>query len=1133
METSKIPARLQRAARDISRLPPELHEPILSQLHFADVVRLALSPSASSLLHESIRSSDEWRWLFHSHLTPIMVSWAALDDLCWLWCSRTWSALWLGRRLGPSRRRQTRDIMRGVFFYSSQELKDEYGSATRNWSRENYSDTVSEDALAEVMKQDLQTLVVSLFRVFMGSKGGMREYRVGAYFSLAFWRLHRGLGPAERRAVALFLPEVVRHAVIRGERIPGQWDQSETWQQRMEKAPTEDTITRCADALVSRVWTHEQVLVMLPVLRQALNMINLAQAAELDAMVDLYDRHPGILKEPRAPNSPRKNVDHSRHKLRDDANRARGRAAFVPRKTHADPNPHGAPGTVMVGNHRFRHAHLALIPYNWCLHLFDSVTRTNPLGNATQHSVYPAELHGKLRVALAGFEYTYGHGTTDDTDITRRPRISTSSRDGPYYLLHIDGIYGCPKPSTEIRWLEAFVECVDWMSQAFAEECAHARRACFSDEPAADVIRYKTRVMSAKDYDDLVKTTSPKDIARHLCLDADVCENKGGKYEGVLPSLLALHTPSFESRKGKEIALHLLQKQGTIASIDIGRLIYESLIDKITYHIQYPRLGEPTASVYRRWISKPPATESTGAPAQTAHSTPSSSDARVKNTDEQTLQDSLRIAERLKSASVNDEDIRTATAALGALQKLVDLQISQKAKAKVQSNSWDAIMQDYNDSLMSDMSMHHPQHQSRPIVRCYICRFTFTQPHPTFPSMCIPCGDFNLAGSAFTQSPSILTASAVQVAVVTGGRVNLGYHLALRLLLSGFSVIITTRYPRDALQRYEAFFKNKGREFSRHLRKLRIIGADFRTSVDVFATAKRVKQTLAQWDEYGWYGTSHSVYVLINNAAQTLTDSVEKEKMSIQQEGELAREQGYSRILLTEEDYTPRIRGGMMNELAEPDAPKSTVLIHAAGSAVQDQSSTIASYSGPSSWVQKLSDIPYTDFISAHSVNTFAPLILIRELVPIMGCGGAPGSLQGHIVNVSSREGIFEARRGNTAKRGRHVHTNMSKAGLNMITETEAETLWKEKRIAMNTVDPGYMSAAPECAGLFGGERPISWEDGAGRVLWPIYRMEEKFKEWQGKGKADGKGEREYEKYWGRFFKHYGAVRVEPRFGRG
>ena len=185
-----------------------------------------------------------------------------------------------------------------------------------------------------------------------------------------------------------------------------------------------------------------------------------------------------------------------------------------------------------------------------------------------------------------------------------------------------------------------------------------------------------------------------------------------------------------------------------------------------------------------------------------------------------------------------------------------------------------------------------------------------------------------------------------------------------------------------------------------------------------------------------------------------------------------------------------------------------------------------------SSWGQAMDEIPYEDIISAHSVNAFVPLILCRELLPLMTTvGELPSSHKGpfaptenddkvyhkplgYIINVSSREGIFESRPGNASKRGQHVHTNMSKAAINMITETEAGQAWFKHRIAMNTVDPGYMSAAPESYSEEG--CPIGFEDGAARVLWPIAT-----------GVKDGVP------VWGRFLKHFGAAQVEVGLGRG
>ena len=67
------------------------------------------------------------------------------------------------------------------------------------------------------------------------------------------------------------------------------------------------------------------------------------------------------------------------------------------------------------------------------------------------------------------------------------------------------------------------------------------------------------------------------------------------------------------------------------------------------------------------------------------------------------------------------------------------------------------------------------------------------------------------------------------------------------------------------------------------------------------------------------------------------------------------------------------------------------------------------------------------------------------------------------------------------------MHANLAKAALNMLTETEAQLAWRHRKVAMNSVDPGYLSAAPEILeswkkqGREEGCR-IGWEDGAGRV---------------------------------------------------
>ena len=426
----------------------------------------------------------------------------------------------------------------------------------------------------------------------------------------------------------------------------------------------------------------------------------------------------------------------------------------------------------------------------------------------------------------------------------------------------------------------------------------------------------------------------------------------------------------------------------------------------------------------------------------------------------------------------------------------------------ISAGGWDRAMTDY------------ARWSAKPHWKCYICKQRNSVPHRTLSALCVACGNFNLAGSALSLPHNLNLAG--KVAVVTGGRINLGYHTALRLLRCGACVIVTSRYPRDTARRYRGHF-----DWNAWKDRLAIVGADFRSANDAFRLVEVIKEIItSRW--------KRKLDILINNAAQTLTDSIETEERAVDEE-RLLEEQDriFGETLVLGHLYKARVRGaaegasvgGFLGPDRLTDAGPSPV--ESSTSVPAEQNLQLSAPTKESSWVQSLSQIPYQDVITAHSVNTFVPLILVRELLKLMADGkpatrsGSSGKTAGtkatgYIVNVSSREGIFEASRDSEAKRGRHVHTNMSKAGLNMITETEAATTWKNHGVAMNTVDPGYMSAAPELEDANGGERPIGWEDGAGRVLWPI-----------------AMGEQVGPVVWGRFLKHYGAVRVDVRFGRG
>ncbi|MEO8874403.1 MAG: SDR family NAD(P)-dependent oxidoreductase, partial [Polyangiaceae bacterium] len=130
---------------------------------------------------------------------------------------------------------------------------------------------------------------------------------------------------------------------------------------------------------------------------------------------------------------------------------------------------------------------------------------------------------------------------------------------------------------------------------------------------------------------------------------------------------------------------------------------------------------------------------------------------------------------------------------------------------------------------------------------CYVCKTAFTKVHPFYDAMCAPCAELNY-------SKRFQTASLVgRTALITGARIKIGYQAALMMLRAGASVIVTTRFPRDAASRYA-----REPDFADWKDRLEVYGLDLRhvPSVEIFA--RYLTQTKDRLD------------ILINNAAQTV-----------------------------------------------------------------------------------------------------------------------------------------------------------------------------------------------------------------------------------------------------------------------
>jgi len=86
-------------------------------------------------------------------------------------------------------------------------------------------------------------------------------------------------------------------------------------------------------------------------------------------------------------------------------------------------------------------------------------------------------------------------------------------------------------------------------------------------------------------------------------------------------------------------------------------------------------------------------------------------------------------------------------------------------------------------------------------------------------------------------------------------------------------------------------------------KRLEVVGADFRAAADVFQLVSIVQEQVREW--------GRNLHILINNAAQTLTDSMEKENEAVNREQELRlnRISGFTQLVLGE-GYDARVRGG-------------------------------------------------------------------------------------------------------------------------------------------------------------------------------------------------------------------------------
>jgi len=389
------------------------------------------------------------------------------------------------------------------------------------------------------------------------------------------------------------------------------------------------------------------------------------------------------------------------------------------------------------------------------------------------------------------------------------------------------------------------------------------------------------------------------------------------------------------------------------------------------------------------------------------------------------------------------------------------------------------------DAVLDGGPGSEPRESSEP-QHCYVCKVRYTVIHPFYDQLCPACAAFNFA------KRTELADLRGRVALLTGGRVKIGYQTGLKLLRCGAHVIVTTRFPRDSAMRYA-----REPDFHEWADRLEIFGLDLRHTPSVEAFCREMVATRSRLD------------FIVNNACQTVrrppdfyAHMMAGEQAAVSEmpedvrrlvgayeglrgyhllpEGGSGAEAGLDRRLADVSGLTHAAAMSQVPLLAEELQAQKALFPEGKLDADLQQ----VDLRGRNSWRLVLHEVSSVELLEVQLVNAVAPFVLNARLKPLML---KTPERDKHIVNVSAVEGQFYRR----FKTTRHPHTNMAKAALNMMTRTSAAD-YHADGIHMNSVDTGWVTdedplhVAEQKTAEHGFRPPLDIVDGAARIVDPI-----------------------------------------------
>ena len=425
--------------------------------------------------------------------------------------------------------------------------------------------------------------------------------------------------------------------------------------------------------------------------------------------------------------------------------------------------------------------------------------------------------------------------------------------------------------------------------------------------------------------------------------------------------------------------------------------------------------------------------------------------------------------QRLQTKLIDQKAKNTCLLRAGRAQKLQQLQLQHLLVP-------DGTVQTDSITPAIETNTSIPQRLLTSIT-CYICKLKYRTLHFFYDRLCPSCAKLNFEKRLQT------TDLSNHVALVTGGRMKIGFRIVLKLLRTNCFVVSTSRFPMDFLNRL-----SEERDFHQWKNRIHLYGVDF-----------RYPQLIEQFTRM-FIEKYHRLDFLINNACQTIQRPKEFYQHLIVRE----RLKNYSTLTI---DHQAILDGNLQfytdlfpssNQLlyqSTPDDPKEIVPVVS-----MDVHQQPIDFRSTNSWMLRLEDLSAHEINEVLTINTLAPFMLNSQLKVLMADRHPNPQTPKFIINVSAMEGSFSR----TNKTDRHPHTNAAKAALNMMTRTSASD-YRKSNIYMISIDTGWINDEKPLERAFQSliehdfQTPLDEEDAAARILDPIINTYQQLAE----GKTD------------------------------